>query len=91
MLVIGVAEPEHPHAGPEAESQARHILHEEAVSCHLGNIAQQCVQAVGVFGVAGARERVLVSNMRRVTSNHLANWLQVYRRYSQIPFWDLYD
>ncbi|KAK0383819.1 hypothetical protein NLU13_9730 [Sarocladium strictum] len=74
MLVIGVAEPENPNAGPEAERAIRHYVYEDAVGARLGNVAQQCVQAVGVFGIAGARQRILV-----------------YREYSQIPFWDMYE
>lgn len=61
MLVIGVAEPENPNAGPDAERAIRHYLHEEAIATRLGNIAQYCVQAVGVFGITGARDRILVS------------------------------
>ncbi|KAG6013178.1 hypothetical protein E4U43_007454 [Claviceps pusilla] len=60
MLVIGVAEPENPFSGPEAESQRRHEAHEEAIGLRLGFTARACVEAVGIFGIHGLRQRILI-------------------------------
>lgn len=60
MLVIGVAEPENLNAGPEAESQRRHESYEEAIGLALGSVSKRCVEAVGIFGVHGFRQRILV-------------------------------
>lgn len=60
MLVIGVAEPENPHASPEADMRRRHLANEDKVGNGLEVVAALCVQAVGVFGVDGARQRILV-------------------------------
>ncbi|KAG5964969.1 hypothetical protein E4U58_002990 [Claviceps cyperi] len=73
MLVIGVAEPDNPHALSESESQRRHEAHEESIGLRLGFSAKTCVEAVGIFGINGLRQRILI-----------------YKRYSQIPFWDLF-
>ncbi|KAG6321128.1 hypothetical protein E4U22_002411 [Claviceps purpurea] len=73
MLVIGVAEPDNPHVLSESESQRRHEAHEESIGLRLGFSAKTCVEAVGIFGINGLRQRILI-----------------YKRYSQIPFWELY-
>ncbi|KAH6987617.1 hypothetical protein BKA56DRAFT_669239 [Ilyonectria sp. MPI-CAGE-AT-0026] len=74
MLVIGVAEQENPNVGPEAESQRRHEAYEDAIGIKIASSAHRCIEAVGIFGLHGARQRILI-----------------YKRYSQIPFWDLYQ
>lgn len=68
MLVIGVAEPENPQIGPEADMRRRHIASEDKIGNGLEVAAALCVQAVGVFGVDGARQRILVWSYR---SGHL--------------------
>lgn len=60
MLVIGVAEPENPYSGPEAESQRRHDAYEESIGLKLATPARRCVESVGIFGVHGLRQRILV-------------------------------
>ncbi|KAL7903428.1 hypothetical protein HDV63DRAFT_364000 [Trichoderma sp. SZMC 28014] len=72
MFIIGIAEPENP--GPEVDSQRRHGAYEEAIGLKLASTAKRCVEAVGVFGINGLRERILI-----------------YKRYSRIPFWELYQ
>ncbi|KAK7409585.1 hypothetical protein QQX98_008247 [Neonectria punicea] len=74
MLVIGVAEQENPNLGPEAESQRRHEAYEDRIGIKLASSAHRCIEAVGIFGLHGARQRILI-----------------YKRYSRIPFWDLYQ
>lgn len=65
MLVIGVAEPENPFSGPEAESQRRHEAHEDEIGLRLGSLARNCIEAVGIFGIHGLRQRILVSSHGR--------------------------
>lgn len=60
MLVIGVAEPENPFSGPEAESQRRHQAYEQSIGLGLASSAKLCVESVGIFGVHGLRQRILV-------------------------------
>ncbi|KAK1243744.1 hypothetical protein MKX08_001882 [Trichoderma sp. CBMAI-0020] len=72
MFIIGIAEPENP--GPEVDSQRRHGAYEEAIGLRLASSAKRCVEAVGVFGINGLRDRILI-----------------YKRYSKIPFWELYQ
>ncbi|KAG6101965.1 hypothetical protein E4U31_003504 [Claviceps sp. LM219 group G6] len=73
MLVIGVAEPDNHHALSESESQRRHQAYEEFIGIRLGFSAKTCVESVGIFGINGLRQRILI-----------------YKRYSQIPFWELF-
>lgn len=74
MLVVGVAEPENPQPEPEAETKRLHNVYEEGIGSRLIWTTKRCIEAVGIFGVTGFRQRVLV-----------------YRRFSRIPFWDLYQ
>ncbi|KJZ75017.1 hypothetical protein HIM_05503 [Hirsutella minnesotensis 3608] len=74
MLVIGVAEAENPSSSSEAESQRRHEAHEEAIGLSLASPAKRFVEAVGIFGINGMRQRILI-----------------YKRYSRMPFWELYQ
>ncbi|PHH83795.1 hypothetical protein CDD82_2667 [Ophiocordyceps australis] len=74
MHVIGVAEAENPGPLPEAESARRHWEYELAMGNQLLRYGQLGIEAVGIFGVHGLRQRILI-----------------YRRYSQIPFWQLYQ
>lgn len=60
MLVIGVAEPENPYSGPEADSQRRHEAYEESVGLQLATPARRCVESVGILGLHGLRQRILV-------------------------------
>ncbi|KYK61546.1 hypothetical protein DCS_02688 [Drechmeria coniospora] len=59
MLVIGVAEAENPLSTLEVESKRRHEDYEEEIGLGLLSSAQHCVEAVGVFGVNGLRQRIL--------------------------------
>lgn len=60
MLVVGVAEPENPQVPPEAEANKAHHDYEESIGARLVWGTKRCLEAVGVFGVTGARERILV-------------------------------
>ncbi|ODA79805.1 hypothetical protein RJ55_05401 [Drechmeria coniospora] len=60
MLVIGVAEAENPLSTLEVESKRRHEDYEEEIGLGLLSSAQHCVEAVGVFGVNGLRQRILI-------------------------------
>ena len=60
MLVIGVAEQENPNLDPEAESQRRHEAHERTIGSTLISSFSNCVETVGIFGLHGARQRILV-------------------------------
>lgn len=62
MLVIGVAEPENPNTGPEAESQRQHDAFEETIGRRLDSNARRCLEMVGLFGIHGLRQRILVSD-----------------------------
>ncbi|KAI5461357.1 hypothetical protein BGZ63DRAFT_414125 [Mariannaea sp. PMI_226] len=75
MLVIGVAEQENPNLGPEAESQRRHEAHERAVGMKLVSSAYRCIEAVGIFGLHRARQRILVYK----TFSHIPFW-DLYRQ-----------
>ena len=66
MLVIGVAEPEHPASRPEFKSQQRHYEYEEDAGQRLNVAANRCLDAVGLFGIHGLRQRILV---RQSSSN----------------------
>lgn len=74
MLVIGVAEPENPFAGPEADSQRRHESYEESTGLRLGDSARQSVEAVGIFGIHGLRQRILVCLLLYARAKLLSNW-----------------
>lgn len=60
MLVIGVAEPEHPASRPEFKSQQRHYEYEEEAGQRLNIAANRCIDVVGLFGIHGLRQRILV-------------------------------
>jgi hypothetical protein len=60
MLVVGVAEPENPHSAPEYESRRQHDAYETGLGVRLIWATKRCVEMVGVFGVNGLRQRVLV-------------------------------
>lgn len=60
MLVIGVAEPENPNKSPEAESQRKHDAYEEEIGRQLDSHAKRCIEMVGLFGIHGLRQRILV-------------------------------
>ena len=68
MLVIGVAEPENQTLGSEAESQHLHIDHEGEVGVRLLNVTRRCVDAVGILGFDGLRQRILVSYLPQVAT-----------------------
>lgn len=65
MFIIGIAEPENP--GPEVDSQRRHGAYEETIGLKLASSAKRCVEAVGIFGINGLRDRILV---KRLSSNN---------------------
>lgn len=74
MLVIGVAEPENPAPVPDGQAQQQeHDNYEDSAGLALISMAGRCIETVGVFGIHGFRQRILI-----------------YKRYSAIPFWDLY-
>lgn len=60
MLVIGVAEPEHPASRPEFKSQQRHYEYEEEAGQRLNTAANRCIDVAGLFGIHGLRQRILV-------------------------------
>jgi hypothetical protein len=60
MLVVGVAEPENSHTDPETEAKRQHILCEDAIGSQIIWATKRCIEAVGVFGVTGFRQRILV-------------------------------
>ncbi|CAH0029079.1 unnamed protein product [Clonostachys rhizophaga] len=61
MLVVGVAEPETPSAAPgEAELKRQHSEYEESTGSRLAWTAKALIHGIGLFGLTGARERVLV-------------------------------
>lgn len=65
MLVVGVAEPDHPLPGsPEQISKNKHAHYEETIGNRLAWATRRCVDAVGVFGLTGTRQRILVSFFR---------------------------
>jgi hypothetical protein len=73
MFIIGIAEPENP--GPEIDSQRRHGAYEESVGLKLASSAKRCVEAVGIFGVNGLRDRILVKrSLQAMKSASYANW-----------------
>ncbi|VUC24649.1 unnamed protein product [Clonostachys rosea] len=61
MLVVGVAEPENPPTAPgEAELKRQHSEYEETTGSRLAWAAKRFIHGIGLFGLTGARERVLV-------------------------------
>jgi hypothetical protein len=68
MFIIGIAEPENP--GPEVDSQRRHGAYEEAIGLKLASSAKRCVEAVGVFGINGLRDRILVRSLTLYTCTY---------------------
>lgn len=61
MLVVGVAEPENPQPTPsEQASKRQHFTYEEAFGTRLVWATKRCVEAVGVFGLTGTRQRILI-------------------------------
>ncbi|CAH0059109.1 unnamed protein product [Clonostachys solani] len=61
MLVVGVAEPENPSTAPgEVESKRQHSEYEETTGSRLSWAAKKCFNSIGLFGLTGARQRVLV-------------------------------
>ncbi|KAF4581845.1 hypothetical protein GQ602_006469 [Ophiocordyceps camponoti-floridani] len=59
MLVIGVAETENTASTPEPESQRRHEDYEESIGNMLFTPSEQCIDAIGYFGLDGLRQRIL--------------------------------
>jgi hypothetical protein len=71
MLVVGVAEPENPSAAPgEAESKRRHSEYEESTGSRLAWTAKALIHGIGLFGLTGARERVLVGSIPSLHPSH---------------------
>ena len=60
MVVIGVAEPDVPKSEPNGESARRHDAYEERMGRRIDSIARHCVELVGIFGITGLRQRILV-------------------------------
>lgn len=80
MFIIGIAEPENP--GPEVDSQRRHGAYEEAIGLKLASSAKRCVEAVGLFGVNGLRDRILVKRPSPINELCIvpaagANWVML--------------
>lgn len=74
MLVVGVAEPENPQPGPDEQaSKGRHFTYEEAIGTRLVWATKRCVEAVGVFGLTGTRQRILVSFLERLLTPNVSN------------------
>lgn len=70
MLVIGVAEQETANLGPNAEVGKRHQLYEDDMGIRLGASAHRCVEAIGLLGLHGLRQRILVSKINITTQCH---------------------
>ncbi|KAG9255424.1 uncharacterized protein F5Z01DRAFT_653073 [Emericellopsis atlantica] len=60
MLVVGVAEPDNPHAASELEEKRQHYAYESHLGQRMIWATNRCFEMVGVFGVAGLRQRLLV-------------------------------
>ena len=64
MLVIGVAEPENPTISNEQDALSReHNMYESDTGKTLLNVGR-CLGILGIWGVHGTRQRVLVSHRR---------------------------
>lgn len=87
--MVGVAEPENPHTAPEYEAKRQHDAYETALGVRLIWATKRCVEMVGVFGVGGLRQRVLVGQPSLISMvTQLTK--QVYKQYSNTPCWELY-
>lgn len=94
MVVIGVAEPDLPKAEPNIDSQRRHDAYEERMGRRIDSIARHCVELVGIFGITGLRQRILVRKTITVKFSlviYCSHISQIYRRYSEVPFADLFQ
>lgn len=84
MVVIGVAEPDVPKQTSETESQRRHDLYEETVGIRIDSVARHCMELVGIVGIAGLRQRILVSFPSCLITLSCANgarFIDVIRKY----------
>lgn len=60
MLLVGVAEADNQPSAAEAESAKQHESYELLLGSRLTWATRKCVEMVGVFGVDGLRQRILV-------------------------------
>ncbi|KAI6783021.1 uncharacterized protein J7T54_002183 [Emericellopsis cladophorae] len=81
MLVVGVAEPDNPHTASELEEKRQHYAYESHLGQRMIWATNRCFEMVGVFGVAGLRQRLLVS--KSDAPNLLAHYIE--RRF--LPPW----
>lgn len=61
MLAVGVAEAENPQSASETESNRQHDAYESNIGIRLIWASKRCIEMVGVFGINGLRQRILVS------------------------------
>lgn len=61
MLAVGVAEPEDSQTAQEYESNRQHDAYETNIGIRLIWASKRCIEMVGVFGINGLRQRILVS------------------------------
>lgn len=60
MLAVGVAEAENHTTAPEWESNRQHDAYETNIGIRLIWASKRCIEMVGVFGINGLRQRILV-------------------------------
>ena len=60
MLAVGVAEAENPTSAADYESNRQHDAYESNIGIRLIWASKRCIEMVGVFGVNGLRQRILV-------------------------------
>lgn len=90
MQVIGVAEPDNEVPDPQIEVRFRQQEDEDRIGQRLLNVGR-ILEIGGVWGVNGIRQRILVKDAISRVFGCCSNLCpQIYRRYSAIPFYDLY-
>jgi hypothetical protein len=92
MQVIGVAEPENSTTALETEIQRQYQDYEDGVGGLLLRVGRG-LEIGGVWGVNGLRQRILVRLASRKPDGNaiLTSFFQLYKRYSNIPFFELYE
>lgn len=66
MAVIGVAEADHPTHDQEHELRIQHELSEEQTAKNIAFAAKWSLDAIGIFGAHGLRQRTLVRAKSRL-------------------------
>lgn len=60
MLAVGVAEAENPTTAQDYESNRQHDAYETNIGIRLIWASKRCIETVGVLGINGLRQRILV-------------------------------